>query len=147
MFLGALLFPWVSYPDPWIPKIMPCVLEEVEKFCYFGDMFNSYGGASKVVSAKIGSAWEKFSGYNGLVFGKQDFSLKQSEEIYQSCVRQVLLYCSETRELTVAEGMRLHGVEQHIAPICRVKLVDRVSNDVIRERVGVFYQDWGHFSA
>ena len=33
------------------------VLEEVEKFCYLGDMIGCYGGASKAVSSKIGSAW------------------------------------------------------------------------------------------
>ena len=30
-------------------------LEHVKKFCYLGDMFSSYGGASKAVSTRIGS--------------------------------------------------------------------------------------------
>ena len=32
------------------------VLEEMEKFCYLGDMIGCYGGASEAVSARIGSA-------------------------------------------------------------------------------------------
>ena len=36
------------------------VLAEVEKFCYLGDMISCYGGASEAVSARIGSAWNKF---------------------------------------------------------------------------------------
>ena len=32
------------------------VLEEVEKFCYEGDMVSCYGGASETMSARIGSA-------------------------------------------------------------------------------------------
>ena len=32
------------------------VLEEVEKFCYLGDMISCFGGASEAVSARIGSA-------------------------------------------------------------------------------------------
>ena len=32
------------------------VLEEVEKFCYLGDMISYYGGGSEAVSARIGSA-------------------------------------------------------------------------------------------
>ena len=32
------------------------VLEELEKFCYLGDMISCYGGTSKVVSTGIGSA-------------------------------------------------------------------------------------------
>ena len=51
------------------------VLEEVEKFCYLGDMI-SYGGASEAVSARIGSAWKKFVELSGVLVGKQDLSLK-----------------------------------------------------------------------
>ena len=36
------------------------VLAEAEKFCYLGDMISCYGGASEAVSARIGSAWNKF---------------------------------------------------------------------------------------
>ena len=35
------------------------VLEEVEKFCYLGDMFSSYGGASEAVNVRIGSEKKK----------------------------------------------------------------------------------------
>ena len=38
------------------------VLEEVEKFCYLGDMISCYGGASDSVSARIGSAFEEVEG-------------------------------------------------------------------------------------
>ena len=36
------------------------VLEEVEKFCYLGDMISCYDGASQAVSARIGSKWKEF---------------------------------------------------------------------------------------
>ena len=36
------------------------VLEEVEKFCYLGDMISCFGGASEAVSERIGSAWKNF---------------------------------------------------------------------------------------
>ena len=36
------------------------VLEEVEKFYYLDDLVSCYGGASEIVSAKIGIAWKKF---------------------------------------------------------------------------------------
>ena len=52
------------------------VLEEVEKFCYLGDMISCYGGASEAVSARIGSAWKKFVELSGVLVGKQDLSLK-----------------------------------------------------------------------
>ena len=49
-----------------------------------------------------------------------------------------MLYCCETWELTVADEGRLYGVERlMIKMMCRVRLVDRVSTDVLRDRVGV----------
>ena len=57
---------------------------------------------------------------------------------YQCCVIPVLLYCCETWELTVADEMKLRGVERRmIRMMCGVRLVDRVSTDLLRDRVGV----------
>ena len=72
------------------------VLEEVEKFCYLGDMISCFGGASEAVSARIGSAWKKFRELSGVLVGKQGLSLMQRGNIYQCCVRPVLLFCCET---------------------------------------------------
>ena len=114
------------------------VLEEVEKFCYLGDMISCFGGASEVVSARIGSAWKKFRELSGVLVGKQGLSLMQRGKIYQCCVRPVLLYCCETWELTVADEMRLRGVERcMIRMMCGVRLIDRVSTDVLWDKVGV----------
>ena len=57
---------------------------------------------------------------------------------YHCCVRLVSLYCCETWELTFANEARLRGVERRMIRImCGVRLVDRVSTDVLRDRVGV----------
>ena len=46
--------------------------------------------------------------------------------------------CYEAWELTVADEARLHGVERcMISMVCWVRLVDRVSTDVFRDRVGL----------
>ena len=113
------------------------VLEEVEKFCYLDDMISCFDGASEAVSARIGSAWKKFRELSGVLVGKQGLSLMQQGKIYQCCVRPLLLYCCETWELTVVDEMRLCGVECCMIRImCGVRLVDRVSTDVLRDRVG-----------
>ena len=52
-------------------------------------MISCYSGASEAVSARIGSAWKKFRELNDVLVGKQ-----------------VLLYCCETWELTVADEAR-----------------------------------------
>ena len=114
------------------------ILEEVEKFSYLGDMINCFGGASEAVSARIGSAWKKFRELSRVLVGKQGLSLMQRGKIYQCCVRPVLLYCCETWELTVVDEIRLCGVERcMIRMMCGVRLVDRVSTDVLRDKVGV----------
>ena len=83
------------------------VLEEVEKFCYLGNVISYYGGASEAVSARIGSVGKKFGELSGVFVGKQGLSLKQQWKIYQCCVRPVSLYCCEIWELTVADEARL----------------------------------------
>ena len=60
-------------------------LEEVEKFCYLGDIFSS-GDAFEAVSAKIGSVWKKFRELSDVLVGKQGLSLEQLGKIYQCCV-------------------------------------------------------------
>ena len=66
-------------------------------------MISCYGGAFDAVSARIGIAWKKLRELSGVFVGKWGLSLKQGEEgggeIYQCCVRPVLLYCCETWEL------------------------------------------------
>ena len=114
------------------------VLETVEKFCYRGDMISCYGGASEAVSARTASAWKKFRDLSSVLVGKQGLSLKQRGKICQCCVRPVLLYSCETWELTVSDEARLRGVEHRtIRMMCGVRMVDRVSTDVLRDRVGV----------
>ena len=112
--------------------------EEAEKFCYLGNMISCYGGASEAVSTRIGSAWKKFSELSSVLVAKQGLSLNQQGKIYQCCVRTVLLYYYETWGLTVADEAMLRGVEHHtIRMMYGVRLVDRVSTDVLHGRVGV----------
>ena len=99
------------------------MLEEVEKFCYLGDVISCYGGA---FDARIGSAWKKFKELSGVLVGKHSLSLKQRGKVYQWWER------------TVADEVILRGVERRmIRMMCGVRLVDRVSTDVLRDRVSV----------
>ena len=62
------------------------VLEEVEQFCYLGDIISFYGGASEVVSARIHRAWKKFRELSGVLLGKQGLVLKQRGTISVVCL-------------------------------------------------------------
>ena len=96
------------------------------------------GEASEAVSARIGCAWKKFRELSGVLVRKQSLSSKQWGKTYQCCVRPVLLYCCETWELTVANEARLCEVEcRVIRMMCGVRIVVRVSTDVLHDKVGV----------
>ena len=58
-------------------------------------MISYYGGASEAVSAKIGSAWTKFTELSGLLVEKHSLALKRRVKIFQCCVKPVLLYCCD----------------------------------------------------
>ena len=48
------------------------------------------------------------------------------------------MYCCETWELTIADEVRLHAMERRmIRIICGVRLVDRMSTDILQSKVGV----------
>ena len=68
------------------------VLEEVEKFCYLGNLINCYGGAFEAMSARIGSAWKRFRESSGVIVEEQGLSLKERVKIYQCCVISVVLH-------------------------------------------------------
>ena len=59
------------------------VLEEMQKFCYLGDLISCYGGKSKALSTRFGSAWKEFRELSVVVDGKQGLSLKKWGMIYQ----------------------------------------------------------------
>ena len=89
------------------------------------------------MSARIDNVWKKFRQLSGVLVRKWGLSLKQLGKIYQCCVRPVLLYCCETWGLTVADEARLCGVERCMIRMCGVRLVNRVSTNVLHDRVGV----------
>ena len=64
--------------------------------------------------------------------------MKQRGKIHQCCVKTVLSFCCETWELTVPDEARLLSVERHmIRMMCGVRLVDRMSTNVLRDRVDI----------
>ena len=101
-------------------------------------MISCFGGASEAVRARIRSAWKTFRELSGPLLKKQGLSVKKWGKIYQCCVRPVLLHCCDMLELTVADGTRLRGLENRMIRImCEVRLVVRLSTDVLRGKVDV----------
>ena len=56
----------------------------------------------------------------------------------KGCGRRVLLYCCKTWELPVLDEARLRGGGTlHDRMMCRVRLIDRASTEVLHDRVGL----------
>ena len=63
-------------------------LENVDKFCYLGDMLDADGGRDSVVTARVRSAWKKFHEYLPILTGKE-FSLKLKGKVYATYVSEL----------------------------------------------------------
>ena len=64
--------------------------------------------------------------------------MKQRGKIYRCCIKPVLLCCCKTWKHTVGDEAKLRGLERHMVRLMwGVRLVDRVSTDILRDRVGV----------
>ena len=64
--------------------------------------------------------------------------MKQRGKIYQCCVRPIFFSCCETWKLNVVDETSLRGIEcRMIRMMCEVRLVKRVSADVLRDKLGV----------
>ena len=111
------------------------VLEEVEKFCYLGDLISCYGGASEAVSARIGSAWKKFREW--CVSWEAGFIFEGNGGRFINAVLDQ--FCCTV--VKCGNLLRMHEVERHmIKMMCKVRLIDRVSTDVLCDRVGVVFK-------
>ena len=69
-------------------------LEVVKKFCYLGDMISPAGGVDETIVARIRNGYKKFRELLPQLTSKL-FSLHTKGNIFQSCIRIVVLYCSE----------------------------------------------------
>ena len=81
-------------------------LKQVKEFCYLGTVIEEKGGCSKAVRARIGKAWQKWREVTGVVCDER-MSLKTKAKIYESVIRPVLLYGTESVALRRGEERRL----------------------------------------
>jgi len=97
-------------------------LEKVDKFCYLADMLDADGGRDSAVTARVRSAWKKFSEYLLILIGK-GFSLKKEGKVYATCVRSCLMHGSETWPMKVEHELKMNRTEMSmIRWMCEVKL-------------------------
>jgi len=112
-------------------------LEVVSKFCYLGDMLDGTGSAESSVMCRIQCGWKKFRELLPLITNRA-IPLKVRGQMYNSCVRSVILYGSETWPVKMEDNQRLQRTEMSmIRWMCGVKLKDRKSSDELRNLLGL----------
>ena len=104
-------------------------IEEVESFCYLGDVLDRQSSADAAARARISAAWSKWREINSLLCNK-GIPLKQRARVYDACIRSVMLYGAETWPTTKKlEEMLLRSDRRMIRIMCGVTLQTRIPSD------------------
>ena len=70
-------------------------IEEVQEFCYLGNVLDCKAGVERAVRAKVSAAWKKWRDIASLLTN-QSISQRTQGIVYEGCIRTVMLYGSET---------------------------------------------------
>ena len=81
-------------------------LPTVQSFKYLGSTIDKGGGASKDVDNRVAKAWSKWREVSGVICDKK-IPTKLKLLVYQTVIRQTLLYGSETWPMSVKYEKRM----------------------------------------
>ena len=109
----------------------------MEKFKYLESTLSQGGGCEAEVESRIKAAWGKWREVSGVVCDRK-MPIKLKIKIYNSVIRPVLMYGSETWALRRKEEAKLERTEMRMLRwIMSISLLERLENDEIRRRAGV----------
>ena len=112
-------------------------MEAVDSFNYLGSCFSSDGGVKEDVSMRIGQGMRTFGAMKRMWNGRS-VSLRVKRELYERIVVPTVMYGSESWGMKAEERNKLDVAEMKcLRNMCRVTRMDRLRNEVVRERVGV----------
>ena len=74
----------------------------MQEFSYLGDVLDCEAGVERAVRARVSAAWKKWREMAALLTDKRTpLSIRGSA--YESCIRSVMLYGSETWAMTMKD--------------------------------------------
>ena len=111
-------------------KLEEQVLEEVEAFTYLGSVVDKQGGTDADVRARIGKARAVFVQLKN-IWSSKELSLKTKVQLFNTNLKSVLLYGSETWRTTVATIKR---VITCLRKILQIRWRDTISNKDLWQR-------------
>ena len=112
-------------------------MEMVNSFKYLGSCFSSDGGVKEDVSMRVGEGMRAF-GAMKRVWSGRSVNVRVKRELYERVVVPTIMYGSESWGLRVEEREKLDVAEMKcLRSMCGVTRMDRIRNEVVRDRVGV----------
>ena len=75
------------------------IIEDVEQFCYLGNILSRDCHVERAIRARVAAAWQKWRDISSLLCNR-GIHLKVRAAVYDACIRSVLLYGSETWPMT-----------------------------------------------
>ena len=112
-------------------------IEEVKEFCYLGDLLDSDGSVERAVRMRVAAAWRKWREIASLLTNK-GIPLRHRGNVYDACVRSVLLYGAESWAMTERVlGILTSCDRRMLRYMAGVALQDRVNSAEVASRCGV----------
>jgi len=101
------------------------------------DDLQNWGNLVEAVEARIHIGWNKFRQLVPLITNRDKSSIRRGR-LYSSCVLSSMLHGSETWPVRKENEVALQWTEMRMVRwMCNVKVKDRVSSKVLRERLGI----------
>ena len=111
-------------------------IREVESFVYLGSVVDKQGGTDRDVSSRIGKARAAFIMLKN-IWASMKISMTTKLRLFNSNVKSVLLYGSETWRLTKATMQKIQTfINMCLRRICNIRWPEKISNEELWQRAG-----------
>ena len=112
-------------------------IEEVEEFCYLGNVISREGSCDKDIRTRLGKANTTFGILSNLWKNKK-LNLQVKGRLYESLVLSILQYGSETWSMTVANRKKLEAAHHRwMRRILGITWKQMVNNEEVRKITGM----------
>ena len=120
-----------------VVKVGECELENVDRFCYLGDMLSAGGGCMAAATARTRSAWGKFHEHVPLLTARA-LPMKLKGRLFSSNVRSSMLHATETWPMSSDALYKLcRNDRAMIRWICGVKPADAPDMEELHKKLGL----------
>ena len=110
----------------------------MQEFCYLGNVLDCEAGVERAVRARVNATWKKWREMASLLTDKR-IPLRILGSVYESCIRPVMLFESETWATTKKDEDIIRKCDRRMRYMARVKWQDRVLSEEVAKRCGLGY--------